>query len=415
MTFHADKNQNHRQSQGSGKRRRNEVKEALSGLRNESSRETQTPVGRWASGCSFHSTGDQSMNRREGARIVNDNGSEDVVMDFDKGKDVTGHSDEGRELTDHLDKSKNVICCLDRSKNVIGHSDKSKGAVGYSNEGRDVICQIADTNEVIGLIADTSDERSSGRNEDKDSGRDNSRGVLDDGNVSQDLVSHEMVKLKDSNFRSLSHDSVNREAVKENFTGEHQQNVSQGLTGCESVKDGAFDCDVLMTGGDIDLPTSSSLAEDCGMTLSPIKPVKVGTFKAFVVSDVSDDASCVSDTTADLLTATVPLCDISDLASSDDEGQGESSGQGVTADVSGNVEDSLNQGNVSPLTAHQKSTEDGQAHVTGHAFEAKVISGMEHFSRFVECLTILFAKHLLEFFYFFFLNFLHLDIFVNYV
>lgn len=201
--------------------------------------------------------------------------------------------------------------------------------------------------------------------------------------MSQGSVSKETAKEDYDNIhqQNASQDSVSGETMQlqEDFQVKHQRNVSLGLTGCDEVRDGStMDCDISLTGCDSGTrPSSSHFDDDCA-ALSPIKPVKVGAFTAFV-SDASDDASCVSDTTADLLTATVPVCDISDLVSSEDEGEGESSGQGVSADVSGNVEDSLNEGNGAPGTAPRNSVRSRRSCSIGRTFHPKMISGIDAF------------------------------------
>ena len=376
VTFQADKSDNRWQSRGSGRRRRNEVRDILGGSK-EARGESQTDISRSASGGSFHSAVGQNVNRSKGFSASRDNDfSKDVIKGLDKDRDVVGHLDKNKDVShsdknkdvDHLDKSKEVIGDPNKSKDTIGYSDKSKDAVGYSNEMK----------EVVGQVADTGDASSSGTNADEDGDRNNSNVLLGGRHGQQDVVGHGAGK-QDSDFQSKSQHSVQEGTTNEDFKAEGQQNGSRGSTGCEGVKDGLSDCDVLVTDCDAEVPAASPSTDDCCITLSPIKPVKVGTFIALLASDTSDDASCVSDTTADLLIAAAPLCDISDLASLEDEGQGESSDQGVAADVSGNVEDSLNQRNGSSSAARQKSTETEELRVSGGTFKSKVISGMDHF------------------------------------
>ena len=331
--------------------------------------ESQTDISRSASGGSFHGAVGRNVNRSEGLSASRDNDvSKDVIKYLDEDRDVVGHLDKNKDVghskkskdVNHLDKSKEVIGDSDKSKDTIGYLDKSKDAVGYSNESKDV----------IGQVADTSDASSSGTNEDKNGDRNNSNVLLGGRRCQQDGAGHGAGK-QDSDFQSKSLHSVQEGMTNEDFKAEGQRNGSRGLTGCEGVKDGSSNYDA-------EVPATSP-STDCCITLSPIKPIKVGAFVALFASDMSDDTSCVSDTTADLLTAAAPLCDISDLASLEDEGQGESSDQGVAADVSGNVEDSLNQGNGSPSAARLKSTETKELCVSGGTFESKVISGMDHF------------------------------------
>jgi len=369
VTFQADKSDNRRQSRGSGRRKRNEVRDTLGGSKETRGCESQTDISRSASGGSFHGAVHRNVNRSEGLSASRDNDfSKDVIKCLDEGRDVVGHLDKNKDVSysdknkdiDHLDESKEVVGYPNKSKDTIGYSDKSKDAAGYLNESKDV----------IGQVADTGNASSSGTNEDKEGDRNNSNVLLGGRHGQQDVVGHGAGK-QDSDFQSKSLHSVQEGMTNEDFKAEGQRNGSRGLTGCEGVKDGSSNCDA-------EVPATSP-STDCCITISPIKPVKVGAFVALFASDTSDDTSCVSDSTADLLIAAAPLCDISDLASLEDEGQGESSDQGVAADVSGNVEDSLNQGNGSPSATRLKSMETKELCVSGVMFESKVISGMDHF------------------------------------
>ena len=99
--------------------------------------------------------------------------------------------------------------------------------------------------------------------------------------------------------------------------------------------------------------SSNKESKNVNARLEDSNNAKIVEKSALSVSRTSEEKKVEISTSEDLLASKMKSCDLSDLSTSEDEGHGDSSGLGVTADISGNVDESpdlksTNQSVVSP-------------------------------------------------------------------